>query len=122
MRFIYILYQLTDALNDIMSETHITCIIHCEFAVKNHHMNLKGAVESLTERVKQMHSILVGMQQGGIRYDSVLVRSIADFADKLPAADQLVNFSREQEQAQRDSMLNTLLAVIMAGSASSMSL
>lgn len=86
--------------------------------MKNHHMNLKGAVESLTDRVKQMHSILVEMKQGGVRYDSLLVRSIADFADKLPAADQLVNNSREQEQAQKDSMLNTLLAVVMAGSAS----
>ena len=89
--------------------------------MKNHHMNLKGAVESLTERVKQMHDILLGMKQGDIRYDPVLVRSFAEFADKLPAADQLVNFSREQEQAQRDSMVNALLAVIMAGSASSMS-
>jgi len=83
-------------------------------------MNLKGAVESLIERVKQMHSILLGMKEGSIRYDPVLARSIAEFADKLPATDQISLFSRDQEQAQKDSTLNTLLAVIVAGSASSM--
>eukprot|EP00890_Picochlorum_soloecismus_P001364 jgi/Picsp_1/2228/NSC_05692-R1_cop9 signalosome complex subunit 6a len=87
--------------------------------LKNHHTNLKGAVESLIERVKQMHSILLGMKQGNIGFDPVVVRLIAEFADKLPAADQVALFSREQEQAQKDSTLNTLLAVIVAGSASS---
>lgn len=76
-------------------------------------------MDALIERVEKMLETLEKMKDGAMPYNPTVVRSIASFADSLPCADSSISIGGwEKGGAQKDSLLRTLLAAVMAGSVS----